>query len=151
MLSRVRIAAVLHWTGMLLIALALLQAGLVVRVLAGARAVDGEVVELVAQGGSDGSPVWRPRVAFTDGDGRLHRITAGIGSNPPAYAVGERMTVYYDPRHLDEPRPGGFLQLWLLPSVFAVIGLLCSALAVLLSRLMADRDGPAVRRRRAPR
>jgi hypothetical protein len=84
---------------------ALLLAGLVVAslkasFLAGAERASGEVVshEPVTSSRSDtggASTLYRPVVRFTTASGQSVVLRATGSSNPPAYDVGERVTVFY--------------------------------------------------------
>lgn len=130
--SRLRLTAVLGWTGGLLLALGALQAKLQFDSLSAMRATRGEVVSLVQLEDASGQRLWRPRVAFTDEQGRRHLFSAGAGSASPTHSVGESISVRYDPEHRLEPRLGGFRQLWATPTLFSLLGLGCAVLALAL-------------------
>lgn len=87
-------------------------------------AAEGRVIELV--GGSSGpgrrGGSYHPVVAFTAQDGRKFEFRSSTGSDPPAFRVGEIVTVRYRP---DDPRSAGidaFFSLYLMPLIFGFIG-----------------------------
>jgi hypothetical protein len=51
-----------------------------------------------------------------------HEVTASVGSNPPRYREGDRLTVLYNPANPEEVRIRSFLHLWLLPLLFGGMG-----------------------------
>lgn len=88
------------------------------------RAVEaqGTVIRL-ASNGSKRAPV----VEFAGPSGEPRQLTHNVYSRPPAYAVGQRVSVLYDP---DDPgdarlRTGA---IWVLPLVLACAGALALAL-----------------------
>jgi hypothetical protein len=70
----------------------------------------GRVVDLVKRHGSSGgnSRTYSPVVIYTDDKGVEHRYTANFSSNPPAYEVGETLTIYYDPWDPDNASIAGW-------------------------------------------
>ena len=90
---------------------------------------DGAVTDLIAGSGSDGDTVFYPRVRFITQSGDAIEFTGSSGTSPPAFEVGEAVTVLYNPASPGTARIKSFFQLWLLPiilggmgSVFATIG-----------------------------
>lgn len=88
----------------------------------------GEVVDLERSRGGNQMGTYRPVVVFRDTGGTERRFVGSIGSNPPDYARGDKVTVRYDPaapdnavidswaaRLLGPGLPGGMglLLLWL--------------------------------------
>lgn len=105
----------------LLIGLGLLAGGgyaasRTVAFLGTAASVEGTVVELVesVSRDSDGhrSRTYRPTVEFQLGSGETRTFTSSMGSSPPAYDVGERVTVLYDPQDPGDARLQGTFALW---------------------------------------
>jgi hypothetical protein len=90
-----------------------------------ARAVraDGEVVELVEERSRNSSgSLWAPRVRFRIPDGRSFEFVSSVRTKPPAYAVGDRVAVRYDPDHPSEARIDDWLSWWFLPSLLGALG-----------------------------
>ena len=90
---------------------------------------DGAVTDLIAGSGSDGDTVYYPRVRFVTQSGDVIEFTSSSGTSPPAFEVGEAVSVLYEPTSPGNARINSFFQLWLLPiilggmgSVFGIIG-----------------------------
>ncbi len=67
-----------------------------------------------------------PVVEFTAKDGKRRQVQLSEGSFPPAYEVGEKVTVLYEPdRPLDARiKSGGSTALmWILPGITGILGL----------------------------
>ena len=73
---------------------------------AGAREVQaaGRVIEMVERPDQNGRAFYYPLVQFTLPGGSVQITQVSEGSWPPAYQVGERVTVAYDPQQPDEAR-----------------------------------------------
>jgi hypothetical protein len=84
----------------------------------------GTVIELreSTSGGSHGGSVYNPVVRFADKDGQEHTLYSSTGTYPPAYAVGGRAPVLYDPADPQHAEINSFTGLWLLPLILAGIG-----------------------------
>lgn len=81
--------------------------------------VEGEVVRMVHGGGkSKGS---KPVVAYVVG-GKRYETEGTVSSSPPAWKVGEKATVYYNPDDPTEAQISGFVERWLFPVIFGGIG-----------------------------
>jgi hypothetical protein len=61
------------------------------------RSAPGQVVAMVERRDSDGQPFYYPVVEYALPDGSLREIEVSEGSWPPAYEVGQQVTVAYDP------------------------------------------------------
>lgn len=98
----------------------------------GASSAQGTVVSL------DGG---RPVVEFEDAEGSAHRVVGSVSSNPPAYEVGERVTVWHRPGQPERARLDGLLESWFLPSLFGFLGSVFTAIAAafLISTLRKQR------------
>lgn len=74
----------------------------------------------------DGNTVYSyPVVAFMDRDGRSHTVKMPGGSSPPEWAMGDTVTVLYDPERPADARIDSWsstLLLWLLPAVTGIEG-----------------------------
>lgn len=89
---------------------------------------EGTVVKLVPVR-SDGSTTYRPTVRFTAAAGQVVEFSSSSSSRPPAYAVGEKVKVYYRPQEPRDAKISGFFSLWggslilgLMGGVFSAIG-----------------------------
>lgn len=85
----------------------------------------GEVVSLETVPPTDSQelPTYRPTVAFTIAPNQHVRFESIAHSSPPAYAVGARVPVLYDPERPQDARIASFTGLWLLPSILGTLGL----------------------------
>jgi hypothetical protein len=90
--------------------------------LAGAVSTQGQVIDLVSSSTSEGGTTHYPRVAFTDADGKRHSFQHEVGSNPPAFEVGESVPVRYDPDDPERAKIAKALSLWTEPVLVAAIG-----------------------------
>lgn len=85
-----------------------------------------------------------PMVAFNLPDGRRRTVQIAEGSWPPAYEVGQAVTVAYNP---DQPRNariqslGGTIGLWTVSIITGVLGV-AFALATLLARWILKQSPP---------
>lgn len=94
-----------------------------------AKETEGVVVDLIWRSGSQGSTA-APRVRYVH-NGRRYEFTGNVSSNPPAYRVGEKVVVLYDPEKPSEAKIRGFWELCMPPAAFALLGLVsCVAVAV---------------------
>ncbi|MGW2094204.1 DUF3592 domain-containing protein [Promicromonospora sukumoe] len=100
--------------------------------LADAKAVDGVVVGLDEQYSStdDGTTrsTYHAEVAYEVG-GQERGFTDRTGTNPPRYAVGERVTVLYDPADPDDARLDAAYGYW-LETIFGLVALALAGAAV---------------------
>lgn len=83
---------------------------------------EGTVIELVSHRASKGKIVHRPIVVFRDAAGGEHRFVSGASSSPPAYAIGERVPVIYNPADPARAEIDGFVERRLGAVIFAVLG-----------------------------
>lgn len=87
----------------------------------------GSVVDTVEhQESGDNSVFSYPVVAFTDRDGKDHTVQVSEGSSPPEWAVGDAVTVRYDPANPEGARIESWtsdLLLWLLPGITGIVGI----------------------------
>jgi hypothetical protein len=101
----------------------------------------GTVVELIEQEDSEGDMLYYPVVAYNLPGYGILTVRLPEGSWPPAYEVGEVVTVRYDPLDPREARVQsvmGLLGLWILPLISGVLGAAFLG-AVLLVRWIGDR------------
>jgi Protein of unknown function (DUF3592) len=84
----------------------------------------GEVVDLERSRGGNQMGTYRPVVVFRDTGGTAHRFTGSIGSNPPDYTRGDKVTVRYDPAVPEEAVIDSWAARLLGPGLPAGMGLL---------------------------
>ncbi|MFT4111753.1 DUF3592 domain-containing protein [Silvibacterium sp.] len=78
---------------------------------------------------------YAPEFRFQAKDGSEHRVQSDTYSNPSVYAVGDRVRILYRPEKPASARIKSFLQLWLLPLVFGILGVLFSLAASAIRRV----------------
>jgi len=88
---------------------------------------EGTVVKLVPVR-SDGSTTYRPTVSFTTEAGQPVEFSSTSSSSPPAYAVGEKVKVYYRLREPRDAKINGFFSLWGGSLILGIIGCVFSAI-----------------------
>lgn len=102
------------------------------------EAATGTVIRLEDEGRADrrsAARMTRPVIRFTTGSGAMIEFGHGFVSTPPAYDVGERVQVRYDPASPAAARIASPLSLWLLPGVFGGLGAIFGAVAIVLIAL----------------
>jgi uncharacterized protein DUF3592 len=87
----------------------------------------GTVTDLFQGSDSDGGTVYYPRVRFVTQSGDTIEFTGSNGTSPPAFEVGETVSVLYDPTSPGNARIDTFFQLWLLPIILGVMGSISAA------------------------
>lgn len=91
--------------------------------------VEGEVVRMQHGGGkSKGS---KPVVAYVV-SGKQYETVGTISSSPPAWKVGEKATVYYNPDDPTDAQISGFVERWLFPVIFGGIGGVVASVGLVL-------------------
>src|SRR3984957_8020427 len=108
-------------------------------------AVRGEVVDLTWERplpGLSGSGVYHPIVKYTTTAGEQRMFRGMNGSSPPSYRVGEAVDVLYDRTNPVDARIASFWSLWLIQSVFGVLGAVFSLIGggVFFARVMMARQ-----------
>ena len=83
---------------------------------------EGTVTKLVESHSNDMGTVYHPVFVFRDSQGREHEVYSSGGSYPPAYKVGEKVTVLYNAEQPDNACLNGFCDVWILPFLLALIG-----------------------------
>jgi hypothetical protein len=100
----------------------------------------GSVVDTVVQQEyGDSSAFSYPVIAFTDRDGKDHTVQVSEGSSPPEWAVGDAVTVRYDPAYPKGARIESWtsdLLLWLLPGITGIVGIGFLLAVLLVLRVM---------------
>jgi len=90
-----------------------------------------------------GRDVYFPRVRFETQEGRQIIFRSNAGSRPPAYAVNEKVTVYYDPADPGHPRVSGLFSTWggaLISGGLGIVFCLVGGLPLLFSGRAARRE-----------
>lgn len=67
----------------------------------------GHVLRLIRD-----SDVYKPVVAFQTQDGTRIELKSSSGTSPPTYAVGENVTVFYDPANPNSAVLNDWFSLW---------------------------------------
>jgi len=85
--------------------------------------VQGTVIEM-KEGISAvyGHTVYYPIIRYADTGGQEHTLYSNAGSYPPRYAVGDRISVLYDPARPNAAQVNIFTHLWLMPIILGIIG-----------------------------
>jgi hypothetical protein len=117
----------------LLIGLGLLGAAVLLVVdtrndIARADKADGTVIDLLGERDSDGDTIYYPRVRYVTRSGNPVEFTGSVGSSPPAFDVGEPVSVLYDPAEPEKARIDSFVQLWFPALILGVLGLVCAGI-----------------------
>jgi hypothetical protein len=81
--------------------------------------VEGVVTDLVESTDSDGT-TYAPVVAFKTAGGRNFEFQSNFYSNPPAYEVGQKVTVLYPPDRPGEAQIKGAGNLLMI--IFGIVG-----------------------------
>jgi hypothetical protein len=97
----------------------------------------GTVVDNYWEAFAQGGAAYVPVVDFETLDGQTVRITDGIGSIPPDYAVGTEVQVLYDPDDIRKARVVSWKRLWFAPTLITCVGLLPVLVAVVVICVVA--------------
>jgi hypothetical protein len=100
---------------------ALLVYGHTASFVARASRTHGTVTAMVLQHSSDNSPGYRPVVRFQFGEQQI-QFSDAMSSNPPAYSVGQTVSVLYLASNPYEARIESFASLWFLPTMMGAMG-----------------------------
>ena len=87
-----------------------------------AQQASGVVTELVRSGGKRSSFNYQPRIRFEASAGEVIDFVSSPGSSPPAFRVGESVTVYFEPANPGDARLKGFRELWGLTLITGGLG-----------------------------
>ena len=107
------------------------------------QSAPGQVVDLVVRRTRDSSTLeiteyTYPVVEFAAPGQPLQTVQLSEGSWPPAYAVGDQVTVLYDPQQPRNARIKSFastLLLWLLPAITTFVGAVFVAVTLIVFKL----------------
>jgi len=96
-----------------------------------AASTTGTVVELRESRSSEGGSVYTTVFEFEDASGVTHTVASRWASSPASHAVGEAVTVRYDPASPAKARLEG-LSNWIVPFIFGVTSLFPIFMSVML-------------------
>jgi hypothetical protein len=107
------------------------------------KSVPGQVVKQVVRSSRDSSTGYLtdftyPIVKFAPPDQPVRTVQMSEGSSPPDYALGDQVTVLYDPQHPNNARIKSFssnLLLWLLPGITFLVGAVFGTIAVVILKV----------------
>lgn len=102
--------------GLLVGLVAAVGAAVIAVSISGDRSVDGTVVDLSHNGKS-----YRPVVEFVLPESAPVRFTSWVGSNPPAFDVGEQVRVRYNPDNPQDAVIDTYWQIWFVPTLIGII------------------------------
>lgn len=80
-----------------------------------------------------------PVVEFTAKDGKRREVQLSEGSFPPAYEVGDDVTILYEPDHPLDARIQSFgssALMWILPGITGILGIAFLCAVILVQKLM---------------
>ena len=80
-----------------------------------------------------------PVVEFTAKDGKRREVQLSEGSFPPAYEVGDEVTVLYEPDHPLDARIRSFgssALMWILPGITGILGIAFLGAVIVVQKLM---------------
>ena len=84
-----------------------------------------------------------PVVEFTARDGKRRNVQLNEGSWPPAYEVGDEVTVLYDPEKPLDARiksVGSSALMWILPGITGILGVAFLGAVILVQKLMGSEE-----------
>jgi hypothetical protein len=80
-----------------------------------------------------------PVVEFTANDGKRRQVQLSEGSWPPAYEIGDEVTVLYEPDHPLDARIKSFASsagMWILPSITGFLGIAFLGAVIVVQRFL---------------
>jgi len=106
-----------------------------ISLVVGAEHADGEVVRFKDFEGAD-----LPVVRFRDAQGRERTIVADVGDDFGSTKAGDRIDVVFPAGRPEQARVGGFENLWSVPVVLGIGGVILVAIGRRRSQATKDRD-----------
>jgi len=123
-------STIVNWIsyGVLGIGLVFVMVGLVMgivreRFLSHAVTANARVVGLLPEATDQGGYVYRPQVEYATPSGRTASTTFDVATDPPAYRVGDIVTVQFDPADPTTAVTNTFWGRWLFVVIFGGVGL----------------------------
>jgi uncharacterized Tic20 family protein len=86
-----------------------------------AEKTNGTVLDVVERKTSDGTTYY-PVYSFVDIYGTKHKVYSKSGSYPPQYAVGDPISIIYDPDNPEEIKMDSFGSIWVGTIIAGVLG-----------------------------
>jgi hypothetical protein len=80
-----------------------------------------------------------PVVEFVAQDGKRRNVQLSEGSFPPAYEVGDEVTILYEPEHPLDARIKSFgssALMWILPGITGILGIAFLGAVLVVRRVM---------------
>lgn len=92
--------------------------------LAGAYAIQASGPDYTqwsrVEGQVSGIPGGRPEVTYVDSQGVSHVVEGAVSSRPPAYDIGERVDVLYDPEDPSDAQIDSFLERYFATTILSI-------------------------------
>jgi Protein of unknown function (DUF3592) len=96
-----------------------------------ASKAEGTVVEMVERKADNGT-AYAPVYVFNDAVGHEQKVYSRWSSYPPAYRVGEKIRVIYNPHAPQDAQIEGFFDMWGWMMIVGVIGLVYAVIGPVL-------------------
>jgi hypothetical protein len=104
----------------------------------------GTVVRLEESSSAEsGCCVYSPVIEFTDSNNQTYSFEGDTASDPPAYDVGEEVSILYDPKDPETAQINKWAERWLMP-IILIPAMIIAALVVNFFIIRAIRRGEAV-------
>lgn len=121
-----KMATAIHMI-LLIIGLALLMLGIVSfsrarRLMTNGSLVQATVVENIPSRGSEGGTMYTPLMEYSI-DGSVSSFSPTAKANPPAYAVGEKVNLIYDPNNNNDIRIRSYWGVYLGSNILLAMAL----------------------------
>jgi hypothetical protein len=87
-----------------------------------AKKTVGVVAALAQARNSDGGVAYVPVVSFFAANDHQYQVTGSTGSNPPAYKIGDEVTVCFLPKRPQEAKIYSFLDIHTTALLYSVFG-----------------------------
>jgi hypothetical protein len=89
--------------------------------LSNAVRTQGTVIDLIRT--SKKNATLAPKVSFVAKNGETYMFISSVGTNPPEFEKGQRVSIYYDPQSPKQAFVDSFLQLWFVNVILTVLAL----------------------------
>lgn len=86
----------------------------------------GTVIRLDPREGSKGGTIYLPIFEFRTLDGQVITVAHDSAQKPAQYKVGQSIDVLYNPENPQDAKISGSTNLYMLPVIFAVVGVVAS-------------------------